>query len=610
MRKFVIAASCLLVIAAISAWFFARPVYHRYKERRSLGLAECFMKQAEYKKAWLSVRQVLALNPTNIEGCRIAADLADLSHSPAAVGWRQKIAELSPTTDNRLMLASCALRNEVPPYPLATKTLESLARDATNQASYHVLSAERAIRLNLIAEAVQHLEAAMRLDPTNQVHALNVAVLRLQSSDPSTAAQARSRLHALSAHPEYGLIALRSLATDSFNRKDWPAAIQFSSRVLTNTNSTFADRIQHLSILQGTEIGDRSSKFGPNSQGAKLEDRSSKFGSQLPSPNFDSGPNSQLLSPNSDLRSPTSDLLSPNFHTFLATLQQTAATNVANIADLASWMNANERPAQTVTWLKALPADVRSQMPLPLLLAGAYMIQKDWTTLQTWLHDQKWDDQEFMRFAILSRALRGQGEEEVGTINWNKALRAASDRPELLAALANVAQGWGWTNQVEEALWASAKQYPAESSAFLALERHYYFRGDTRSLFRVYSAMLEQNPNDLLARNNLATVCWLLKTNLDRAHPLAHDVYEQHQTNPVIASTYAFSLHLQGKTAEGLEVLGKLSGDDLRRSGVATYYAVLLKAADQTNKAQAFRQLAERGPLLPEERTLLDSPLP
>jgi hypothetical protein len=574
MRKFVSVALCLLLIAAIGAWFFARPAYHHYKERRSLGMAKGFMKQAEYKKAWLSVRQVLALNPTNIDGCRIAADLADMSHSPAAVGWRRKIVELSPTTDNQLMLAACALRNEARPFPLATKTLESLTRDATNQASFHVVSAERAIRLNLIAEAVQHLEAAMRLDPTNQLHALNVAVLRLQSSDPSTAAQARSRLHALSAHPEYGLIALRSLATDSFNRKDWPAAIQFSSRVLTNTNSTFADKIQHLSILAGPRTKDQGPRTGDKAD------------------------------------SPTPQLPTPNFDTSLATLKQTAATNVANIADLASWMNANERPAQTVTWLKALPVNVRSQMPLPLLLADAYMIQKDWTTLQTWLHDQKWDDQEFMRFAILSRAFRGQGEEEVGNINWNKALRAASDRPELLAALANVAQGWSWTNQVEEALWASAKQYPADSSAFLALERDYYFRGDTRSLFRVYSAMLEQNPNDLLAKNNLATVCLLLRTNLDRAHPLAHDVYEQHQTNPVIASTYAFSLHLQGKTAEGLGVLGKLSGDDLRRSGIATYYAVLLKAADQTNKAQVYRQLAERGPLLPEERALLDSHLP
>ena len=40
-----------------------------------------------------------------------------------------------------------------------------------------------------------------------------------------------------------------------------------------------------------------------------------------------------------------------------------------------------------------------------------------------WLREQKWGDQEFLRLAILSRALRSQGETNVATINWNRAVR-------------------------------------------------------------------------------------------------------------------------------------------------------------------------------------------
>ena len=72
-----------------------------------------------------------------------------------------------------------------------------------------------------------------------------------------------------------------------------------------------------------------------------------------------------------------------------------------------------------------------------------------------------------------------------------------------------------------------------------------------------------------------------------------------------MASTYAYSLHLQGRTQEGLKLLEKLPGDKLRLPGVATYYGVMLTAAGQPAKAKTYLEIAGRSNLLQEEKTLV-----
>src|ERR1051325_1979260 len=128
-KRLLIIAAVVLVILAAGVWF-GRPYYRRHQEQRLAVQAQAFLQKKEYSKAWLSVRRLFQINPNNVVASRIMADLAELSHSPHALVWRRKVAELDPTVDNRLVLASCALRFENPPFPLATKTLEGVAPDA------------------------------------------------------------------------------------------------------------------------------------------------------------------------------------------------------------------------------------------------------------------------------------------------------------------------------------------------------------------------------------------------------------------------------------------------------------------------------------------------
>ena len=134
-------AVVLIAVGLLGLWFFGLPAYKRHREIRAIGQAKDYLANGDYRNASLSARQALRFNPSDLEAC-IMADLAEKSRSPYALVWRRRIAELAPTIDNRLALASVALRSQGPPYPLAAQTLDELKDSATNVAVYHLVSAD------------------------------------------------------------------------------------------------------------------------------------------------------------------------------------------------------------------------------------------------------------------------------------------------------------------------------------------------------------------------------------------------------------------------------------------------------------------------------------
>ena len=82
-------------------------------------------------------------------------------------------------------------------------------------------------------------------------------------------------------------------------------------------------------------------------------------------------------------------------------------------------------------------------------------------------------------------------------------------------------------------------------------------------------------------------------------------MYEADKTNAICVSTYAFALHTQTNTAGGLKLMQTLPESELQRPSIAAYYAILLTAASEREKARPFFAAAEKAQLLPEERRLL-----
>ncbi len=137
------------------------------------------------------------------------------------------------------------------------------------------------------------------------------------------------------------------------------------------------------------------------------------------------------------------------------------------------------------------------------------------------------------------------------------------------------------------------------------LERFYLTGGDTPGLNKLYAMRAEYDSTNFVAQNNLAATSLLLNVNLPHARELAKELHQSHPDDPVITSTYAYSLYLHGRTREGLAVLEKLKPETLELPAVALYYGLLLSAADEHTMAAKYLGLAKKGQLLPEEKALL-----
>jgi hypothetical protein len=550
-KKTITIAGLVLAAAIAGLWIWGRPALRHAREERSLAQAKAFMAKGDFRNASLSARQTLRVNPANLDACRIMAELAEFSRSPHAVEWRRRIVEQAPTLDNKLMLASTALRVQGMPYPMAAQVLDDMAEQAKNLPAYHVLRAELALKSKKPAEAEAEFAEASRLEPGNEMHQLNLAVLRLRSSDQALARRARATLESLQTNAAVGPVALRWLVSESLSQNDLASAEQFSSRLLADPRSTFDDRLEHLGILR---------------QAGR-----------------------------------------PDYAASLLAVQQSAATNAAMIYAVSSWMIGQNLAEAAQRWMTNFPAKMRSQQPVPLALVDCYFARKDWTGLEQSLQGQQWGDLDFLRFAFLSRAAAQQQQDTAADTRWRMALQQANDRLGALAALLSLASSWGRDTFREELLWQIIQRYPNQRWAFGELDHHYQAVGNTRGLNKLYAAIMNYDSANTTVKNNYAATALLLNINMAKAHETIKELYAQHADDPIIASTYAYSLHLQGHTRQGLGVLERLKPADLEKGSVPLYYALLLRMDGQTNKAAKYLELARRPSLylLPEEKELL-----
>jgi hypothetical protein len=416
--------------------------------------------------------------------------------------------------------------------------------------AFHLVSAEKALKLNQPREAEQHFATAADLEPTNRLHQLNLAVLRLGSSNSSVSASARASLESFRTDTNLAPVALRWLVTDAMRRREFVSAESMSDELLRLPASNLEDQLQHFDLLKKSQ--------------------------------------------------------SPKLGTFVSGLERQCATNPPAIYGLAGWMAGNNFADEALAWIQGLPAEVRNQRPVPLAVVDCLAARQDWSGMEAFLLDLKWKELEFLRFAYLSLAAEKLGGGLGVEGQWRLAVRDAEDRLGALTALLSLADRWKRESAREELLWRIVDRFPREKWVYRELDRHYLAAGNTRGLNKLYAAMLKASPNDKTLKNNLAATSLLLNANLTLAHELAREVFMANATEPVPVSTYAYSLHVQGKTLEGLAVLEKLKPAELARQPVALYEGVLLWAAGRTNEAARYLEIAATdGDLLPEEKALL-----
>jgi tetratricopeptide (TPR) repeat protein len=529
--------------------------YRGYKSVRQAKLvnqARAHLDKSEPKKALLVIRRALAYNNRDVAATRMMADLVENSRSPAAVMWRSRVVDLDPrSTDDRLALARTAMAAR--DLATATNALEAVDSAGKKTAAYHNVAGAVAVAVNRTAEAEAHFLEAARLEPQNPSPQLNLSVVRLRGTNAQGLAEARRALKEITANPTNSALrcqALRELVGDAMRHRQMESALALSQQLLQETNSVFRDRILRLEALRESR--------------------------------------------------------NPQFKSALQTFQREAADEAGKIYELGMWQMVNTTPAETLGWLRSLPVNSQTNLPVPILMAECYTMSRDWKGLNAFVEPQNWAELDFLRHAFKSRALREQDLSGGAKGEWELALKTANTQKSSLVMLLRLAAAWSWRTEGEELLWSIYNRYPDEKWVFGTLNQVLFAAGRTRPLMMLYTQQLKRSPSDLPMKNNLAMTALLLDALEMKPHELAREVYQSAPTNSAYVSTYAFSLHKQEKHGEALKVMETLPLKDLREPSVAGYYGLILKASGNKAKADAYLGWSSQSAMLPEEKKLFD----
>lgn len=525
-------------------------VLHYYKEHIYASRAEDCMKTKDYVNASLWAYRTLQINPKNITVTRILGDAHEAWDVPTCLLWRSRLADLEPNATNQLLYAYAAFHFQRPPFVLASQILTNIDGSARTSAPFYKISAALASRLGDNAKAAEHLEKLVAMEPTNDWARASLAAVRLSLPGQAQKQQARQMLEEYLKNPKVQPVALRALAIERASVGDQTAALAYSRQVISGTNVGFSDYVNHLELLE---------KFRQ-----------------------------------------------PELPVFLESVKKQASRTTERISDLATWMNLHHMPKECRTWLEGLPSGVLRSPPIQSAMAESLMQLKDWLGLIDFLRQPNWGRREYVRLALVTYAGRQLGHAETAELNWEKAIKSASKDPTDMDALAKFVLQWNWEKEALSVWWAATKQHPDDVLVLGSLEQYYLRRGQTADLLRVYSEKFRRRPQDAVTKNNVAAICLLLNQNMDVAYRMAQQAYERSRHNGFLASTYAYSLHCQGKNELGIGVMRKLDAETLAQPTVSVYYGLLLADAGEKTEAAKYLARATNAQLLPEERQLVE----
>jgi Tfp pilus assembly protein PilF len=534
-----------LAVLTVGGWY-GRKAYKAAFARMLVEDANGFLKKKDLPSASESLKRALRQDPMNLDATRILADLSEAAGSPAAVGWRIRAAQLKPNDPGyRLAWAKTALKMQ--DTRSAANALDGLDAGAKTTAEYHKLAGVLAWDLNLPAQAETHYAESLRLEPTNQSVMLNLTTIRLSSTNGEVARAARADMEkiARSGNAELNTPALYFLMKYAESHRHFDEAVDYSGQILRTPSAGFRDKLQHLTLLR--EAG------------------------------------------------------SPRFAPWLASLQQQAGQSPDAAFLLGEWIAKSENPANALRWLQSLPLSIQTNQPGPLIITDCQIALKDWAGLLAFVSPQDWADLGYYNSALQALAQRSLGRDAEAAAAWRLAFRQGSRRLDSLARLARLTAAWRWTPENIEVLSKISTAFPSEKWAVDQLTDEFYAQGDTRAIEKLLLRIQALNPTDPRLKNNLAKVQLLLHTDTGKACRLAKEAYDTAPADPLLASTYAYSLLVQKKSEAAVKAFAQVKPEDLKIPVVAAYYGAVLAQSGNPALAKEPLNLAESAKLLPEE---------
>jgi predicted Zn-dependent protease len=289
----------------------------------------------------------------------------------------------------------------------------------------------------------------------------------------------------------------------------------------------------------------------------------------------------------------------------LSQVQRQALASSQSVFAVAEWMLRTGQSADAAAWLKTLAPDQLAKQPIPLIAVECFASRDDWAPLEAMLDSQNWGELEYYRMVLRAKVHREKNEDTAARSAWLRGLKATDNRVERLSQLARVVTKWGWNDEGEQVMEIITQRFPSEKWAVQKLSASLYSRGKTMALKNLLARTAETDPTNLRVKNNLVMTSLLLDGRDARMHKLALELYQKQPDNPFFVSTYAYSLHLQEKSQEALDLFQKLKPEQLEEPTVAAYYGIVLADTGKPALARKYLDLGEHAALLPEEKNLL-----
>ena len=526
--------------------------YRGWRESSLLKQASTMMTKDDFDGATRAAREVLQIHQDSLAAFHILAEASEKQNRPETVAWRAQIARLEPESlDSQLNLASAALR--FGRLDTARTALEAVSPAQRDRAAYHVVAGWLARAQGNDADVEMHFAAAVNQEPANDLYQFNLAVLRIRSAAPEKSDEARKVLERLKGVTAYRAGSLRALLGDAIQRSDLERADSLAQDLQMSQQVTFSDYLLCLEFYR------------------KLDQK--------------------------------------KFSALLEKVKPVAARNPLDLALLMDWLNKNGLGAEVLKWMEKLPSETTTNPPPAIAIADAFTEAKNWSRLKRWTRSGAWGDAEYLRLAYQaysSKQLRQTSSDAEFSSLWHSAERAAADQPDREINLARLASKWNLSAEAEQLWLRVSKDAPMRREALDSLFRIYRANNDLPNLYRIAQRLHENSPNEPGLAANCARLALLVDQNPAEGHRLAKETYDRAPDDVNVAMTYAFSLYVLGRTAEGVEIIKKLPAEGVHDPHAAVYAAILLLDENQVAAAEEYIAVAQAGPIFPEEKKLLE----
>ena len=544
-----VAITVVLVGGLALAWKVGRPAFKNFRERRANAVAREALQRGDYTTALLAVRKTLSYNQMNVDAWRLGVEITEKQNSSDIVLYQQRLANAQPTFENRLKFVQLALKYHA--YNEADAMIKKVGVEGSKSAEFLEGAALISRHLGNGPKAKYYLMSLIALQPNNSKARLDLAQIRLADGVDENKPAIRAEIRNLSLDPELTARALALLLNDSLQSRDSAESLDLANHLSTIKDLTPPNAILCLEAFRRYAHG--------------------------------------------------------RFQPYLEQIEKEFAGATDRVVMLTTYLVANGMASDTRSYVESLDPKIRDSEGVQLSYAYSLLTLKDWNSLENFLRNCKWTENEYARYAMLAFRYRVAGRDRDFNDAWHLAVIEVGNNAQRLQTLLQQVTEWNWVDQKYELLWKRFMVDPtnqAVRSELLVYERR---REDTSALNRIFARILEQNPGDLDAKNNYAYTNLLLGINLDRAYADAASVASAKPNNPFYLTTEAFALYKQGKAADALKIIQSLDPVALSDPDRALMQSVILVANGKFEDAASIAETLKPTGFLPEERRLLAS---